>query len=320
MKQKDYPVCVLCPTYNHAPFIEETMNGFTMQETDFSYVCCIIDDASTDEEPYVIQRYLQDNFALDDHITVRNEETDDYYLCFAQHRKNYNCYFVVLLLKYNHYGSPQMAERKMKYIAEWSEKAKYLAVCEGDDYWIDAHKLQRQFDLLEHDNTISMCHHNYKELLVDGSVILRKRNVPERQDLLSISKYNPTQTLTMFFRNIQPLIPKELENRVVYSQFWAMRLAEYGDIYYIDEPMAVYRRNPQSIYGTKDAFTKFKMSLQNIDNMIFWYGIIKRKDVIYTLSVRARRTSFRYALHFMRRFQVRKFFKALYYSYKYYLL
>lgn len=319
MKQICFPVCVLCSTYNHAAFIEDAMIGFTMQKTNFPYVCCVIDDASKDGESEVIQRFLQENFDLEDKATVRYEETEDYYLCFAQHRMNFNCYFVVLLLKYNHYGSPQMAERKMKYIAEWSEKAKYLAVCEGDDYWIDAHKLQRQFDLLEHDNTISMCHHNYNELLLDGSIITRKRNVPVRQDLLSIAKYNPTQTLTMFFRNIQPLIPKELEDRVVYSQFWTMRLAEYGDIYYINEPMAVYRRNPQSIYGTKDAFTKFKMSMQNIDNMIYWYGINKRKDVIHILSIRARKTTLNYALHFMKRFQVKGLYNVLRFGYKHFL-
>ena len=53
-------------TYNQASYIEDAMNGFTMQQTDFPFVCIIVDDASTDGEPEVIQRYLSTYFDLED--------------------------------------------------------------------------------------------------------------------------------------------------------------------------------------------------------------------------------------------------------------
>ena len=92
-----YQVFVKCLTYNQASFIENTMNGFCMQETTFPFVCAIVDDASTDGEQGVIKKYLQEHFEMDDKTVVRNEETEDYCLTFAQHRKNKNCYFAVLL-------------------------------------------------------------------------------------------------------------------------------------------------------------------------------------------------------------------------------
>ena len=56
MNYPNFKVCVRCFTFNQANYIEDAMNGFTMQQTDFPFVCCIVDDASTDEEQRVIWR------------------------------------------------------------------------------------------------------------------------------------------------------------------------------------------------------------------------------------------------------------------------
>lgn len=146
-------VFVKCFTFNHAPYIVDAMNGFTMQQTTFPYVCCIVDDASTDGEPEVIRKYLHDNFDLEDKSVIRNEETGDYMLCFAQHKTNKKCYFAVLWLKYNHYKK----KAKKSYFAEWIDRAKYIAICEGDDYWIDPLKLQKQFDIMEAHPEYTLC-------------------------------------------------------------------------------------------------------------------------------------------------------------------
>ena len=81
----EYTVRVTCMTYNQADFIVNTMDGFCMQDTQFPFVCVIVDDASTDGEQEVIQNYLEQNFDLNNQSLVRNEETEDYVLTFAQH-------------------------------------------------------------------------------------------------------------------------------------------------------------------------------------------------------------------------------------------
>lgn len=155
----DFKVSVRCMTYNQASYIVDALNGFCMQQTSFPYICCILDDASTDGEQNVIRKYLEDYFDLNDNSVVRNEETDDYVLTFAQHKNNRNCYFVVFYLKYNHY---KIWDRKYQYISHWEHVTKYIAMCEGDDYWIDPRKLQKQVLFMESHPDYTMCFHSAK--------------------------------------------------------------------------------------------------------------------------------------------------------------
>lgn len=146
-----YMVATRCFTFNHAPYIEDAMNGFTMQETTFPVITLIVDDASTDGEPEVIKQYLADHF----HEPYRTEETVDYHLICAIHNTNPNCTFVVFLLKYNHYC---IKKPKMPYQSEWRDNAKYIAICEGDDYWTEPKKLQKQVDFLESNPDYGLVH------------------------------------------------------------------------------------------------------------------------------------------------------------------
>lgn len=66
MKYPDFTVCVRCMTYNQSKYIEDAMNGFTIQQTDFPFVCCIVDDASTNGEQLVIKNYLKKYFDFTD--------------------------------------------------------------------------------------------------------------------------------------------------------------------------------------------------------------------------------------------------------------
>ncbi len=160
-KEYKWMVRVSCMTYNHAPYITDALNGFCMQETTFPFICTIVDDASTDGEQEVIKQYLQKHFDLEDGSIVRNEETDDYVLTFARHKTNKNCYFAVLYLKYNHYS---VKKSKLPYIEKWCDNCKYIACCEGDDYWIDKTKLQKQVELLESHPKVSYTCTRYMKL------------------------------------------------------------------------------------------------------------------------------------------------------------
>jgi len=155
--KKDFFVRVSCMTYNHAPFIVDAMNGFTIQDTNFPFVCTIVDDASTDGEQDVIKKYLEDHFDLQDKTIVRNEETDDYILTFARHKTNHNCYFAVFFLKYNHYRK----KPKKPYYKEWAD-TKYLAICEGDDYWVDSLKLQKQVNYFRNNPECGLVYTAYR--------------------------------------------------------------------------------------------------------------------------------------------------------------
>lgn len=136
-------VFVECMTFNHVNYIEDAMKGFVMQQTDFSYVAVVVDDASMDGEPEVIKRFLEKEFDMASSV---QDETEDYVRVVAKHKTNENCTFVVVFLKYNHYS---IQKPKWKYYWNWRKKAKYIALCEGDDYWTDSLKLQKQVNFLE---------------------------------------------------------------------------------------------------------------------------------------------------------------------------
>ena len=172
--KNDFLVSVRCISYNHASYIKDCMNGFTMQETKFPYVCVIDDDASTDGEPEVITNYMAEHFNIDDKDVVRSEETDDYRMIFAQHKTNKNCFFAVFFLKYNHYS---IGKSRESYVARFVDGTKYMAICEGDDYWIDQLKLQKQVDALENHSDCLISYCRVQRIRKDGSV-LKNKTIP----------------------------------------------------------------------------------------------------------------------------------------------
>lgn len=202
-----WKVCVRCYTYNQAPYIADAMNGFTMQQTDFPYVCCIVDDASTDEEQDVIRKYISENFDFDNSGKYYIKETDYGTLMFARHKSNVNCFFAVVLLKENHNGTPELKAKKRSYISEWENSCKYEALCEGDDYWTDPLKLQKQVDFLEgHPEYTFACHRfsifdeRTKEWHKEYCYDLYHNNINIDINMELFLKYWVTQPLTAVIR------------------------------------------------------------------------------------------------------------------------
>ena len=156
-------VHIQCMTYNHESYIEDAMAGFVMQDTNFPFVAVIIDDASNDKTEETVLRFMADHFIMNDPEVSRIEEKDYGQLLFAQHLTNKNCYFAVILLNENHYQSKRS---KKDYYEEWSN-TKYTALCEGDDYWTDPYKLQKQVDYMESHLDCGLCVHR-ADWEVDG--------------------------------------------------------------------------------------------------------------------------------------------------------
>ena len=128
LPDKDYMVLIRCFTYNHEAYIEDALKGFVMQKTNFPFVAVVVDDASTDRTADIIRKY----------------------------EKEYPDIIKGVYLKENHYSQKK---KKAPYIQPWRDRCKYEAICEGDDYWIDPLKLQKQVDFLERNNdyVLSYC-------------------------------------------------------------------------------------------------------------------------------------------------------------------
>lgn len=237
--QNSFLVCVRCFTFNHAPYIKDAMDGFCIQQTSFPYICVIVDDASTDGEQDVIKSYLAQYFNLDNQEIVRNEETNDYVMTFAQHKINKNCFFAVYYLKYNHYS---IKKNKFPYFAEYHDNAKYTALCEGDDYWIDSLKLQKQVDFLESHDDYTLIGGNANIYTSDGRFLKTFSNM-ESNDLTMdtiISRW-ALPTASMLYRitvvNRIPYIKNAPQGDIIVQ----MTCADLGKCRYDSTVCCVYR-------------------------------------------------------------------------------
>ena len=123
-------VSISCITYNHAPFIRECFEGFLMQKTDFEFEILVHDDASNDGTAEIIKEYEQ----------------------------KYPHLFRVIYQTENQYSKGirgMMARFNFP-----RARGKYIALCEGDDYWTDPYKLQKQVDFLEGNEDVVVSGHD----------------------------------------------------------------------------------------------------------------------------------------------------------------
>lgn len=196
-----YMVAIRCMTYKHAPFVLDTLRGFSLQETSFPCVYIVIDDASTDGEPEILCNWAEENLALDDEAPFVSLPYGKRYV--AYHKDRPNSLFVILLLYENHYGK----KSKIPYVSEWFDSSKYYAVCEGDDYWTDPKKLQIQVEFLETHPEYLFCCHRYKILEQNSGRFLREYGYDYYQDGSDLIideklflKVWVTQTLTVMMK------------------------------------------------------------------------------------------------------------------------
>lgn len=242
MDKFKYKVCVQCITYNHAPYIKESLNGFVSQQTTFPYVITIIDDNSTDGNQSVILQFYKEEFRYEEKTIAFQLETDYANIYYARHNKNINCYFVILLLKFNHH-SKGLNERKVNYISEWCDSSEYLAICEGDDFWVDPLKLQKQVDFLDNNLDYSVCCTDFN--LVSGN---RNHKVSIPDDgvcfPLSIAHELEIGTATALYRSsIFKKLPQLWKGKnwmMEDTPMW-IELSKEGKIKYLKDVTAHYR-------------------------------------------------------------------------------
>ena len=254
-----------CATYNHENYITDTLKGFVMQKTTFPVVYTIVDDASTDKTPEMLKQFVDENFDLENASVGYDKDTDYGHVTFARHKTNENCYFAVIYLKENHYSQKKS---KTPYLTEWMD-TKYIALCEGDDYWTDPLKLQKQVDILEADETLMAVVTNSKEVDKEGNELKAKQNdvVPEnkqgRYDLRSFMNnvhHYPTATVCYRSTHTEEIARMTKHMANPYLGDWTLWIALhiFGDFYYLDHVTSAYRINPTSVTHTCDRVGRSK--------------------------------------------------------------
>ena len=225
-------VCIHCMTYNQEKYIEDTLKGFVMQKTDFPFIAVVFDDFSTDGTADIIRRY----------------------------EKEYPSIIKGVYLPENYYSQ---RKSKLGLLKPFDATAKYVAICEGDDYWTDEYKLQKQVDFLEaHDDFVLCCTAftlTYDGREDDKTVVRFDKDEIRLEDLLqeywigTLTTVLKSELFTAFRRPFDDLPMSDLP-------LWCF-LAMKGRIKYLPDVTANYRQLSTSACHFVDPKKQYKFRL-----------------------------------------------------------
>lgn len=209
-------------TYNHAPYIAEAIESVLMQKTNFAFELILGEDCSPDNTRQICQEYA------DKYPNI-----------------------VKLLPADKNIGSVPNFMKTLK-----ACKAKYVAICDGDDYWTDPNKLQIQTDFLENNPDYVACFHDgfivnddTGEQFLAGKI--ESEGLVDFENNFIIRGGGLVPTASFFFRNVlKDKYPDFLYN--ILPTDWAVHilLGYYGKMNYLKKPMCAYRRHAGNCWFT----------------------------------------------------------------------
>lgn len=215
--QDNILVSVVCTTYNQSKYIRQCLDSLLMQKTNFAYEIIVHDDASTDGTADIVREYERNNLNI---IAICEKENQ-----FSKHVPFFRKYILPMV------------------------RGKYIATCEGDDFWTDKEKLQIQADFLEENSDYVMCTHaayyaNENGMLNNKktfSVFTKDKEITTEE---LIEKWCFATNSRMFRTNIYPIekpsfIGKCRNGDFVHAVYFSLQ----GKIYYMNRIMSAYRVN-----------------------------------------------------------------------------
>lgn len=243
MADTEYLLSVCMITYNHAKYVEEAIRSVFEQETDFTLELVICDDCSSDQTPEIISRLIASApFKVQYHRNKLNE------------------------------GMMPNFMQALKMC-----RGKYIAICEGDDYWTDHLKLQKQVDFLESSNDYVLCFHNaivkYEQSGQEKLFNTYKRKTYYGSDLL---KQWLVPTASSVFRNCIPEHFPDFFNNATHGDLALfLYLSEFGPMRLMEGVMSVYRVNDGGV--TQHNFSGISHNVRHIAQIDSMQLFFKRK-------------------------------------------
>ena len=233
-------VSIRCLVYNHEPYLRQCLEGFVMQKTNFPFEAIVHDDASTDGSAAIIREYAE---KYPDIIKPIYETENQY----------------------------SKRDGSIRRIMDEHMRGKYIAMCEGDDYWIDPQKLQKQVELLEANPNVSLC---------CGGYISKQKNLPDvmhvykkgengffRFSLEDWGKIWYTKTLTVLYRSEAAGVYRICAENYSHSRDTHLfyHLLNWGDGLYLSDCLGVYNLHAGGVCSlvskaqkAKDGYNSYK--------------------------------------------------------------
>jgi glycosyltransferase involved in cell wall biosynthesis len=212
-------VSVVCITYNHELFIREAIEGFLIQETDFPFEIIIHDDASTDHTPQIIREYA----------SVFPNIIKPIFQLENQHSKG----------------------KKVAPLAWDTAKGTYVAFCEGDDYWINPHKLHFQLTAMLKNPNCDICVHSHFKIQGTNCKIPHERFADSIMPQVEVIPLKKIFSSTKHFQTASFFLRKPVLDHL---PLWFFEFAPVGDFFYLLfgslKGGALFLKTTMSVYRT----------------------------------------------------------------------
>ena len=234
-------VTVCCTTYNHEAYLRDAIEGFLMQETDFPFEIIIHDDASTDGTAKIILEY----------------------------EKEYPRLIRTIIQSENQYSKAGLINPRFVFP---EAQGKYLALCEGDDYWTDPGKLQKQVTFLENNPDYVITYSDCQPFDENGIIDHDYRGARRDLTATELKRATPIFTLTSCFRNVIGEVPLDLMSaRYGDMVTWSL-LGHHGKGKYLAEVSpSAYRVHDRGLHSMKDDNQRAVMQLITISALYAYY-------------------------------------------------
>ncbi len=231
---QNYKVIIQCYTYNHEKYIEDALKGFVMQKTNFPFCAIVVDDFSSDKTAEIINNY----------------------------EEQYPDIIKGIYLQENYHSQKK---KKAPLLKPWIDRTNYIALCEGDDYWIDENKLQKQVDYMElhPECTMTCCRTKWysvkKAKYCGEQYCMSKNGALNPIDVINRTGLYISTCSIMYRKNIIEEYPEYCKKCAVGDYPLQIYCAMKGYIYYFNSIFSVYRvDNPESWMG-RQQWGKFSM-------------------------------------------------------------
>ncbi|MDM1551971.1 glycosyltransferase family 2 protein [Empedobacter falsenii] len=248
-------VSISTPTYGQESYIVDTIKGVLSQQYNGEIEFIITNDNSPDDTDNVIKNFLA-TAKIPTNIIIK----------YIKHEANKG-------------AIPNFA---------WTISqctGKYIAICEGDDYWTDPLKLQKQVDFLEDNEDCVLCFHKVNILktndeIVEDFITKVPENYQYRETLAKNSNY--IHTPSVLFKNVikDKLNIPEFTNSPIGDYFLYLLLTKYGKIGYLQEIMAVYRHGV-GVYSSLNLINKVKKEILLFSNLYAYEKDSNLKQIFY---------------------------------------
>lgn len=261
---RELMVSIRCLVYNHEPYLRQCLDGFVMQQTNFRFEAIVHDDASTDGSAAIIREYAAK-------------------------------YPDIIKPIYEIENQFSKRDGSLRRIMNAHTHGKYVAMCEGDDYWTDPLKLQKQVDFLESHPDYSLCTHRFHVLTEETQELKEDWNGRFKDGLhFDIAHFIErtswvTQTLSLLYRRSDLNLDEYYRYKKSKDLTLVYHLLRKGTGFLMPDFMGVYRKHKGGIWQGVD---KAKQISADIETVLAIYTVDKSKQAATLLKNSIRRFGF----------------------------